>query len=96
MPSGNRIIDEVTHAAGNAFGLLSGARTDIEVFVRQKVESALATMDMVPRDEFEAVKAMAIRARVENETLTERVTALEEKIQMLQNDSSPSDKDAPS
>ena len=57
----------------------TGMRTEIDTFVRQRLERLVADMDFVPREEFEAVKAMAAKARAENEALAARVAALESK-----------------
>ena len=54
-------------------------RAEIDTFVRQRLERLVADMDFVPREEFEAVKAMAAKARAENEALAARIAALESK-----------------
>ena len=77
MQTSNRILDDLARVAGGAMGTLNGVRTEIESLVRQRIERALASMDVVPRDEFEAVKAMAAKAREENEALALRIAALE-------------------
>ncbi len=80
MQAGNRIIDEVTQAAGGALGLLAGAKSELDILVRQKVERLFTDMNMVPRDEFEAVKAMVAQARAENDALRARIEDLEKKV----------------
>jgi BMFP domain-containing protein YqiC len=62
-----------TDAAGAAQSL----RNEIDTFVRQRLEKLVADMNLVPREEFEAVRAMAAKARAENESLAARVAALE-------------------
>lgn len=73
----NRFLDDLARVANGALGALSGVRSEIEAMVKQRVERLLADMDLVTRDEFEAVKAVAAKARSEQETLETRVAALE-------------------
>ena len=77
MQSRNRVFDDAARAAGGAFGTLSGIRREVEAVVRHQIDKLLSGMDLVTRDEFDAVKAMAIRAREENERLEARLQALE-------------------
>jgi len=78
MQIDNRLLDDLARMAGGAAGALSGMRGEIESRLKQQFERILAEMDVVPRDEFEAVKAMAAKARAEQEALAKRVAALEE------------------
>jgi len=73
----NRFLDDLARMANGAVGALSGIRGEIEGLIRQRVERLLADMDLVTRDEFEAVKAVAAKARGEQEILEKRVAALE-------------------
>jgi len=73
----NKILDDLARVAGGAMGALSGLRNEVEGQIRQQFERILSQMDVVPREDFEAVRAMAAKAREEQETLVERVTALE-------------------
>ena len=77
MQTQSRLFDDLARVAGGALGALSGVREEIELLVRGRLESLLADMDLVSREEFEAVKAMAAEARAENERLAARLTALE-------------------
>lgn len=77
MQVDNKILDDLARVAGGAFGALSGLRNEVEGQVRQQFERILSQMDVVGREEFEAVREMAARARTEQEELAERVTALE-------------------
>ena len=79
MQSDNRLFDDAAKLAGGAIGTLAGLRREIEALARQQVERLLARLDLVTRDEFEAVKAMAAKARAEQEDLTARIVALESK-----------------
>jgi len=77
MQVDNRLLDDLARMAGGAAGALSGVRGEIEARLKQQFERILAEMDLVSREEFEAVKAMAARARAEQEMLEKRVAALE-------------------
>ena len=79
MQSDNRLFDDAAKLAGGAIGTLAGLRREIEALARQQVERLLARMDLVTRDEFEAVREMAAKARAEQEDLTVRLAALEAK-----------------
>jgi BMFP domain-containing protein YqiC len=63
--------------ANGAFGTLASLRREAEAQARQQLERLLAQLDLVTRDEFEAVKAMAAKARAEQEALEKRLDALE-------------------
>jgi BMFP domain-containing protein YqiC len=80
MQSQNRFFDDIARVANGAVGALSGVRADIEARFRDQLERVLAGMDLVSREEFEAVKAMAAKAREEQEELQRRVAALESQL----------------
>jgi BMFP domain-containing protein YqiC len=77
MPTSNRLFDDLARLANSTIGTLSGVKAEVEAQVRQQLERVLSRMDLVSREEFEAVKAMAAKARAEQEVLAARVTALE-------------------
>ena len=77
MQTTNRVFDDIARLTGGAVGILAGVREEIEARVRQRVETMLDGMNLVSRDEFEAVKEMAALARTENDRLAKRVAALE-------------------
>ncbi len=77
---GSRIFDDFSRLMSDASGLASGVRREIETAVRGQVERLLAAMDVVSREEFEAVKTMAGLARDENERLEARIVVLEKKL----------------
>jgi hypothetical protein len=77
MQTQNRLLDDLARVAGGAFGALAGLRSEIEDMVKQRLERLLADLDHVPREEFDAVRAMAEKARMEQEALEKRVAALE-------------------
>lgn len=81
MPqSSNRLLDELSKLMTDAAGAAQGVRQEAEAVVRGQAERILADMDVVRREEFEAVKAMAEKAREENERLEARLAALEAKL----------------
>ena len=79
MQTRNRLLDDAARIAGGAVGTLAGAKREIEALVRQQLERMLTSLDLVTRDEFDAVKKMAQKARSEQKTLTDRLAALEKK-----------------
>jgi BMFP domain-containing protein YqiC len=83
MQTENRLLDDLARMANGAINTLSGLREEIESRVRERVERMLADMDMVPREEFDAVKAMAQKARAEQEDLATKVAELERKLSEL-------------
>jgi hypothetical protein len=79
MQTKSRLFDDAARLAGGAIGTLAGVRREIEALARQQLDRLLDGMDLVTRDEFEAVKAMAVAAREENERLAARLASLEGK-----------------
>src|ERR1700756_610887 len=77
MQSQNRFFDDLARVAAGALGTLSGVKSEVETRLREQLERVLAGMDLVSRDEFEAVKAMAAKARSEQEELAKRMAELE-------------------
>jgi BMFP domain-containing protein YqiC len=73
----NRFLDDLAKLMTDAAGAAQGMRRNFEGMVRSQGERMLREMDVVQREEFEAVKAMAVKAREENEQLAARVAALE-------------------
>ena len=80
MQTENRLFDDLARVANGAINTLSGVREEIENRLRERVERWLADMDLVPREEFEAIKELAQKARAEQEDLTAKVAALEQKL----------------
>lgn len=80
MQTKSRILDDLTKVAGGAVSTLAGLKAEIDGLVRQRIERLLLKADMVPRDEFDAVKAMAAKARAEQEKLGQRLAALETRL----------------
>lgn len=90
MGARRRLLDDIAKLATGTAGLVQGAGREAETVFRVRLERLLDQMDLVPRDEFEVVKAMAAAAREENAALAERVATLEAAIQSAQSDGKPS------
>ncbi len=77
MQSQNRLLDDLARVASGALGVAAGVRSEVEARLREQFERVITQMDLVTREEFEVVQAMAVKARSEQELLTERVAKLE-------------------
>src|ERR1044072_4476028 len=77
----NRFFDEVAKLMNDAAGVAGGVRREFDTMMRAQAERILRDLDVVQREEFEAVKEMARLAREENEALKARIAALEAKLQ---------------
>jgi BMFP domain-containing protein YqiC len=75
----NRFFDEIARLMNDASGVAQGVRREFDTLFRTQAERILRDLDVVQREEFEAVKEMARLAREENEALTARIEALEGK-----------------
>jgi BMFP domain-containing protein YqiC len=80
MQTSNLFFDDLAKVASGAASTVVGVRQEIEALVRQRIERLVADFDLVRRDEFEAVKAMAANARAEQERLERRLAELEAKL----------------
>jgi BMFP domain-containing protein YqiC len=76
----NRFFDEVARLMNDAAGVAQGVRREVETVFKTQAEKWLRDLDLVKREEFEAVKEMARLAREDNEVLKARIAALEEKL----------------
>ena len=83
MQTDNRLLDDLARMASGAVGALTGVRAEIEARVRDQLERILARMDLVTREEFEAVRAMAAKARAEQERLEAQIAILEARLESL-------------
>jgi BMFP domain-containing protein YqiC len=79
MQSQNRFFEDLSRMANGAAGTFAGAAREFEGLVKQGVERFVGGMDLVRRDEFEAVKEMAATARAEADALKARLDAMEAK-----------------
>ena len=77
MQSQNRIFDDFVKMMTGVAGTMAGVGREAESSMREKMREWVGGMDFVSRDEFDAVKAMAVAARDENEALAKRIAALE-------------------
>jgi len=77
MQTTNKILDDLARVATSTLGTLQGVREEMESRLREQFERILTGMDLVTREEFEAVREMATRARQENEAQAKRLAALE-------------------
>jgi BMFP domain-containing protein YqiC len=77
----NRFFDEAARLMNDAAGVAQGVRREFDTLFRHQAERILGDLDVVRRDEFEAVKEMARLAREENEALKARIAALEAKVE---------------
>ena len=76
----NRFFDEIGRLMNDAAGAAQGVKREVDTVLRTQAEKFLRDMDLVKREEFEAVKDMARLAREENEALKSRIAALEAKV----------------
>ena len=76
----NRLLDDLAKLMTDAVGAAQGARKEVQGVMRAQVEKLLADVDVVRREEFEAVKAMAEKARAENERLAARLAEMEARL----------------
>ena len=79
MQTQSRFFDELAKVMSEAAGAADGVRREAETVFRSQVQRLVSDMDFVTREEFEAVRDMARKAREENESLAERLAALEAK-----------------
>ena len=79
MNTSNRFFDDIGKMMTSAAGVAKGVRDEAETAVRSQAERFLSEMDLVTREEFDAVREMAIKARAENVALKARLDALEGK-----------------
>jgi BMFP domain-containing protein YqiC len=77
MQNRNKIFDDLSQLMTNAMGVAQGARDEAQTAMKSMMDRWLADRDFVTREEFDAVRAMAQKAREENEALSARIAALE-------------------
>jgi BMFP domain-containing protein YqiC len=77
MQTTNKIFEDISQLMTNAMGVAQGAKTEAETAMKGWVDRWLADRNFVTREEFDAVRAMAAKAREENEALSARIAALE-------------------
>ena len=77
MQTSVRLFDDLAKVANGAASTLVGVKEELDGVIRRRLENILTSMDLVTRDEFEVVKAMAVKAREENEALNARLKSME-------------------
>ena len=79
MQTRNKVLDDLSQLMTNAMGVAQGAKDEAQNAMKSVLDRWLAAQDFVTREEFDAVRAMALKAREENEALAARLAALEAK-----------------
>ncbi|MGI9351761.1 MAG: accessory factor UbiK family protein [Rhizobiaceae bacterium] len=90
----NRIFDEFAKLMTDAAGAAQGMKREAENAFRSQAEKFLADMDLVKREDFDAVQEMASRARAENEALKAQMESLEKRVSALEKPAKPSRRSA--
>lgn len=80
MQTQNRFLDDLARVATGAMGTLTGMRGEVETRLKEQFERILGRMNLVRREEFDAVQAMAAKARTGQEALEKRLAALESRL----------------
>ena len=80
MQTRDKFFDDIGQLMTNAAGMAQGVKTEAETAMKSWMERWLADSDLVTREEFDAVREMAVRAREENETLAARIAELEARL----------------
>lgn len=83
MQTNNRLLDDIAKVANGAVSTLVGVRGEVEQMVHQQLDRMIDNADLVTREEFDAVKAVAQTARLEQEKLEARIAELEAKVEAL-------------
>ena len=81
MQSQSRIFEDLARLMSNAAGVAYDARKELEIAVSSIFDRVMAKNNIVSREEFEAVRMMAVQAREENEALSQKISEMEKKIQ---------------
>jgi BMFP domain-containing protein YqiC len=84
MQTRNKILDDLSQLMTNAMGVAQGAKTEAETALKGMVDRFLADRDLVTREEFDAARAMAQKAREENDSLRAELGALAERVAALE------------
>ena len=80
MQSRNKFFDDMSQLMTNAMGVAQGAKTEAETAMKGMIDRWMADRDFVTREEFDAVRTMAQKAREENAALSARIAALEARL----------------
>ncbi|MGD1935224.1 MAG: accessory factor UbiK family protein [Candidatus Phaeomarinobacter sp.] len=80
----NRLLDDIAKLMTSAAGAAQGVRTEVETLIRAQAERMVADLDLVPREEFDVMKDVAVAARTEADALKAKLEALEARIEALE------------
>jgi hypothetical protein len=84
MQSQSKILEDMAKVASSAMGVAAGMRSEVEARFREQLERLLTQMDLVPREEFDAMAAVAVAAREGQEELSGQVAALTKRVAALE------------
>ena len=84
MPTNSKLIDDFARVTTGMLGVAAGVRSEAEAMVKARLQDLLADMDLVTREEFEVARAMAAKARDEQEVLSARLTELAARLEKLE------------
>ncbi len=90
MQTSNRFLDDIARLANGMMGVAAGFRGEVEGMIKARITAMLADANLVPREDFEVVRAMAAKARDEQEVLAAKVAALEARVAVLEGKASKS------
>lgn len=79
MQMTSRILGDLAQVAGGTMGLASGLSQNIRADIKARIDEAVSRLDLVPREDLDALKAMLEQSRIEQETLKQRLDTLEKK-----------------
>ena len=80
----NRLFEDISRIAGGALGAAGGVKADVEAMIRTQAAKLVDELDLVRREEFEAAREMAAKARAEQDVMATRMSALEARITELE------------
>lgn len=80
----NRLFEDISRIAGGALGAAGGVKADVEAMIRTQAAKLVDDLDLVRREEFEAAREMAQKARTAQEAMTAQISALEARITELE------------
>lgn len=80
MSTKDKILDDIAQFAGGTLGVLQGTKEQVKTTMRSGIDSLAQDLDLVPREDFENLEAMVIKARQEQDTLLKRVEELEKQL----------------
>lgn len=83
MQTNNKLLDDLARVASGALGVAAGMREEVETALRQRFARVIGDLDLVTREEFDALKAMVSKARSEEEALKLRIVKLEGEVAQL-------------